>query len=80
MSDNPTWLGTKETADRLGLTVRTVYRVVDGGELPCYRFGRVLRFKQHEVDEFIERARVNPGELAHLFPEPKAPKAPKVIG
>ena len=33
--------------------------------------GRVLRLKAADVDEFIERSRVQPGSLEHLYPERK---------
>lgn len=64
------WLSTEETARRLGLTTRTIYRFVDIGQLPAYRFGRVFRFKANDVDEFIEQSRVQPGTLKHLYPDP----------
>ena len=64
------WLSTEETARRLGLTTRTIYRFVDIGQLPAYRFGRVFRFKASDVDVFIERSRVEPGTLKHLYPDP----------
>ena len=64
------WLSTEETARRLGLTTRTIYRFVDIGQLPAYRFGRVFRFKSSDVDVFIERSRVEPGTLKHLYPDP----------
>lgn len=52
------WLSSDETARVLGVTVRTVYRLVDAGRLPAYRFGRVIRFRRHEVDAFIESSRI----------------------
>jgi excisionase family DNA binding protein len=64
------WLSTQEAARRLGVTPRTLYRFIDQGELPAYRFGRVIRLKATEVDEFIEGARIQPGTLEHLYPEP----------
>lgn len=64
------WLSTEETARRLGLTTRTIYRFVDIGQLPAYRFGRVFRFKASDVDVFIEQSRVEPGTLKHLYPDP----------
>jgi excisionase family DNA binding protein len=57
------WLNTAETARRLGITPRTLYRFIDDGQLPAYRFGRVIRLKESEVEEFIERCRIVPGEL-----------------
>ena len=64
------WLSTEDTARRLGLTTRTIYRFVDIGQLPAYRFGRVFRFKVSDVDTFIESSRVEPGTLKHLYPDP----------
>lgn len=62
-----TWLSTREAARRLGLTARTLYRLIDNGELPAYRFGRVIRLQAAEVDAFIEQARITPGTLEHLY-------------
>lgn len=65
-----TWLSTAAAAKRLGITSRTLYRFIDQGEIPAYRFGRVIRLKQDEVDAFIDRSRIAPGTLDHLYPEP----------
>ena len=63
------WLTTKEAASYLSITPRTLYRLIDVGEVPAYKFGRVIRLRRAEVDEFIERSRIEPGTLAHLYPE-----------
>jgi excisionase family DNA binding protein len=68
-SDAVRWLSTAEAANRLGITPRTLYRFIDEGQLPAYRFGRVIRLKTHEVDAFIETCRIEPGTLEHLYPE-----------
>lgn len=57
------WLNTGETARRLGITPRTLYRFIDDGKIPAYRFGRVIRLKESEVAEFIESCRIAPGTL-----------------
>ena len=57
------WLNTAETARRLGVTPRTLYRFIDEGQLPAYRFGRVIRLKEDEVELFIESCRISPGTL-----------------
>lgn len=62
------WLSTKEAARRLGLTTRTVYRLIDEGQIPAYKFGRVIRLQADEVDRFIDTARIQPGDLEHLYP------------
>jgi excisionase family DNA binding protein len=64
------WLSTADAAKRLGITPRTLYRFIDQGDLPAYRFGRVIRLKRDEVDTFIEACRIEPGTLEHLYPEP----------
>ena len=63
------WLSTQDAARRLGVTPRTLYRFIDEGQLPAYRFGRVIRLQLSEVHDFIERCRIQPGSLEHLYPE-----------
>ena len=69
--EEPTWLGTQDAARHLGITPRTLYRLIDEGEIPAYKLGRVLRLKLSDVDAFLEGARVQPGDLEHLYPERK---------
>jgi excisionase family DNA binding protein len=69
-------LPTADAAKRVGITPRTLYRFIDGGELPAYRFGRVIRLKEDEVDTFIESCRIEPGSLEHLYPEATPGGAP----
>ena len=63
------WLSTAEAARYLGITSRTLYRFIDEDQIPGYRFGRVIRLKQDDVDRFIENSRIKPGTLEHLYPE-----------
>lgn len=65
------WLSTAEASDHLGVTLRTLYRLVNEGRLPAYKIGRVIRIKEDDVERFIEGARIQPGTLGHLYPEPK---------
>lgn len=62
-----TWLSTAEASRRLGINPRTLYRLVDEGQLAAYKFGRVIRLKEEDVDGFIEASRVEPGSLEHLY-------------
>ena len=72
MSDDEIrWMSTGEAARRLGVTVRTLYRLIDESELPAYKFGRVIRLQEGEVDAFIVASRIEPGSLEHLYPEAK---------
>jgi excisionase family DNA binding protein len=68
VADETGWLGTKEAAARMGMTLRTLYRFIDEGDLPAYKFGRVIRIKEVDVDRFVEACRIQPGQLEHLYP------------
>ena len=63
------WMSSGEAAEVLGLRTRTLYRLIDEGQLPAYRFGRVIRLRRDEVDAFIDRCRIEPGSLDHLSPD-----------
>lgn len=65
------WLSTTEVRDRLGITLRTLYRLIDEGQIPAFKIGRVIRMKEEDVDAFLERSRIAPGTLEHLYPAPK---------
>ncbi|MDQ2754766.1 MAG: helix-turn-helix domain-containing protein [Actinomycetota bacterium] len=72
MNEPIRWMGTKEACERLGVTLRTLYRFIDEGQLPAYKMGRVIRLQETDLDGFIERMRISPGTLEHLYPEPKS--------
>ena len=65
----PEWLGTTDAAKYLGLSAVTFYRLIDDGQLPAYRFGRVIRIKASDLDAFIESHRIEPGTITYLYPE-----------
>jgi excisionase family DNA binding protein len=67
------WLSTKEAARQLGITTRTLYRLIDSGQIPAYKFGRVIRLQEAEVVAFIQQARISPGELEHLYADGSGP-------
>ena len=71
MAEPIRWMSTRETSDRLGVTLRTLYRFIDEGQIAAYKLGRVIRLKESDVEAFIEASRIAPGALEHLYPEPK---------
>ena len=71
VSERIRWMSTKEAAEHLGVTLRSLYRFIDEGQVAAYKFGRVIRLKEEDVDRFIESCRVAPGSLEHLYPEVK---------
>ena len=72
MTDDVRWLSTKDASARLGVTLRSLYRFIDDGELTAYKFGRVIRLKEGDVERFIESCRISPGDLEHLLPPRRA--------
>jgi excisionase family DNA binding protein len=40
-------------ARRLNVSIRTVRRVIDRGELGCYRIGRLLRVSERQLQEYL---------------------------
>ncbi|MHB1487382.1 MAG: helix-turn-helix domain-containing protein [Acidimicrobiales bacterium] len=71
MEESIQWMSTHQACEHLGVTLRTLYRFIDEGQLPAYKFGRVIRIKETDVTKFIADCRIAPGSLEHLYPEPK---------
>jgi excisionase family DNA binding protein len=70
MPDPIRWMSTAEVAEYLGVNTRTLYRMIDEGDLAAYKFGRVIRLQEPDVVAFVERSRIAPGTLEHLYPMP----------
>ena len=47
-------LGTEEASVYLDCHTRTVFRLVEDGRLKAYRLGRVLKFRQEDLDAVLE--------------------------
>lgn len=71
------WLSTPKAAELLGVRVRTVYNLINKGELPAdfvlpypgpKSRRRAIRIRRQDLEDFIEQARVKPGQLRHLHP------------
>lgn len=60
------WLSVQDTADELEVTPRTIYRFINNGALAAYRIGRVYRIRRSDLEQFLDRAAVRPGDLDHL--------------
>lgn len=60
------WRSSSQAADYLGVSTRTLYRLANDGQVGGYRIGRVLRFLTGDLDEYLARVRLRPGDLDHL--------------
>jgi excisionase family DNA binding protein len=52
----------------LGVSLMTLYMLIDREGLPAYKFGRLIRLRPAEVHEWIESRRIKPGTISHLLP------------
>jgi excisionase family DNA binding protein len=75
VAEQARWLSTKDASARLGVTLRTLYRFIDDGDLVAYKFGRVIRLREEDLERFVEACRIAPGELEHLI-SPRAGLGP----
>lgn len=51
-------LTNREVSEILGVSTRTLWTLVDTGELPAVRIGRLVRFHPADLNRFIERSRI----------------------
>lgn len=63
-----TWLTIDEVAGHLKVTRDTVYSYIAKRGMPAHKVGRVWRFDQHEVDDWVKR-----GGAAAMTEKPSGP-------
>lgn len=68
------WITVPRAAELLGVRAHTLYSLIDRGVLAAEVVmpvgvgrRRKIRIRRVAVDEYLERARVKPGELRHLY-------------
>ncbi len=47
----------KDVMELLSISRPTVYRLMDKGDIPSYKIGNQLRFKQSEIEAYIEESK-----------------------
>ncbi len=55
-------MGTEEVARYLHVHFKTVMHLVERGELPAYKVGRVWRYRKHDVDTWLDARKHVPGQ------------------
>ncbi len=55
------WLSANEAGNLLGVTGKTVIRMVEKGELTGYRVGNVWRFKRGDIQGYLDAHRFGLG-------------------
>jgi len=49
----PKYMTLEEAAEYLRINIYTAYRMVEKGELPGMKIGRLWRFTQEDIDKFM---------------------------
>jgi excisionase family DNA binding protein len=57
-------LTVREVAEVLRCAESTVYRAIQGGRLPAWRYGRMVRVREADLERFVEGAMVTEAEGA----------------
>ncbi len=52
---NESVLTTKQIAEYLNVTERTIYNLLQRGELPGFKVGMAWRFRIEDIDKWIQR-------------------------
>ena len=51
---NARWLSLSEIAKHLGIHEQTVYKWIKRKDMPAHKVGRLWKFRQHEIDEWMK--------------------------
>ena len=70
------WLSTKDASERLGITLRSLYRFIDEGDLVAYKFGRVIRIQESDVENSSKPAASRLAASSTSIPRSKATVGP----
>jgi excisionase family DNA binding protein len=72
-ASEPIWMGTPKASAYLGVSPRTLYRLIDTGQIPAYRMGHVMPVRPADLDAFLAATQIEPGTLGHLHAGRPAP-------
>ena len=53
----------KEVAELLNIAEVTIYRWANAGKIPAHKLGRQWRFVRSEIEEWLERQKIDSQEL-----------------
>ncbi len=59
------FLTIRRVADELGISERSVWRLIEDGDLPAHKFGSSTRIRRSDLDDYIKRSRREPPRDPH---------------
>lgn len=54
------WLTVKELSSYIKVKEKTIYNLVSKSSIPHYRIGKLVRFKQDEIDSWMQSKKAMP--------------------
>ena len=57
------FISIREASQYLGMKASSLYSMVEGKEIPHYRFGRLIKFTKAELDAWVQERRVDRVDL-----------------
>ena len=57
------FIAINEVADYLGVKISTVYTWIHSKQIPYYKIGRLVKFKQNEIDDWTKSKKVESIDL-----------------
>jgi len=56
---NKPFLSPKDLKEILGISITSIYRLIDTRKLPAFKIGSSLRFYKEDVIEFLQKQRID---------------------
>lgn len=53
------FLSPKELKDFLGVSILTIYRLIESGTLPAFKIGKSLRFFREDIIAYLKAQRID---------------------
>jgi excisionase family DNA binding protein len=60
MQEQGRWLSVEEIAAHLGVNRDTIYKWIDRKQMPAHKVGKLWKFQQAEVDQWVRAGRAAP--------------------
>lgn len=60
MGSEQRYLSPQELSQYLGIAIQTVYEWTSQRRVPYIKLGRLVKFDQREIDEWMKRQRIEP--------------------
>lgn len=60
-------IGIEQLSERIGIAVGTIYSWTHMRVIPFYKIGRLVRFDEVEIEDWLKKRKQPVSEYAHLY-------------